>query len=287
MDFEIALPTFNCERWLKSFVDSAPNLRMVIRDDGSSDDTPELLKHLGRDAVLLDGSEGNLGMVRNFSRILESTRADWVLLADPDDVWLPQKMRVIGSLISCVRGPALVCTDCKVVDESLNVIADSYWRWSGGNPALLNSFSRMLVDSCALTCTIAANRALLDIALPIPQEARAPDWWLALVASAFGEIRYSHEATALYRRHQNNDSATPLRQRGPVAIVKESRATVTRLISEYSRQAQAFASRYGREEAAAAGAMISAGGLKRRMLIASHGLWFNSAAKNLALMVLC
>ena len=36
--------------------------------------------------------------------------------------------------------------------------------------------------------TVLLNRALLNQALPIPAEALMHDWWLALVASRFGQI---------------------------------------------------------------------------------------------------
>ena len=53
-------------------------------------------------------------------------------------------------------------------------------------------------------CTAVMNRELLDIALPIPKEALVHDWWLALVASSFGVIRYIEETSILYRQHGEN-----------------------------------------------------------------------------------
>jgi len=53
-------------------------------------------------------------------------------------------------------------------------------------------------------CTALLNRALLQKALPIPSEALMHDWWLALVASAFGQIALVEEPGVLYRQHGSN-----------------------------------------------------------------------------------
>ena len=48
------------------------------------------------------------------------------------------------------------------------------------------------------------NRQLLALALPIPPEAAMHDWWLALVATAFGRTGYIEEPLLDYRQHAGN-----------------------------------------------------------------------------------
>jgi hypothetical protein len=48
------------------------------------------------------------------------------------------------------------------------------------------------------------NPALVQLALPIPDEAIMHDWWLSLVASAFGQRHYMAEPLVLYRQHSAN-----------------------------------------------------------------------------------
>jgi len=55
-------------------------------------------------------------------------------------------------------------------------------------------------------CTVMMNRALLRRALPIPDGVLMHDWWLGLVAAAFGEIRFVPQATMFYRQHGKNDT---------------------------------------------------------------------------------
>ncbi len=55
-------------------------------------------------------------------------------------------------------------------------------------------------------CTATMNRALRDKALPIPNNVMMHDWWLALVATAFGQIGSVPQSTMLYRQHGMNDT---------------------------------------------------------------------------------
>jgi len=48
------------------------------------------------------------------------------------------------------------------------------------------------------------NRALLSLGAPIPESAAMHDWWLAIVASAFGHIEALPQATIMYRQHAKN-----------------------------------------------------------------------------------
>ena len=55
-------------------------------------------------------------------------------------------------------------------------------------------------------CTMMINRELAKKCLPIPNECIMHDWWIALIASAFGKIDYISESTIKYRQHSFNDT---------------------------------------------------------------------------------
>ena len=48
------------------------------------------------------------------------------------------------------------------------------------------------------------NRDLIEKVCPIPDSVPHHDWWITLVAAAFGRIVALPEATVLYRRHSEN-----------------------------------------------------------------------------------
>ncbi|STR61862.1 hypothetical protein [Grimontia hollisae] len=67
-------------------------------------------------------------------------------------------------------------------------------------------------------CTMMANRALLQKALPIPNEACMHDWWFALVAKTEGKLTFVDQALMLYRQHETNAIGTG--DKNPLGLFK-------------------------------------------------------------------
>jgi hypothetical protein len=93
-----------------------------------------------------------------------------------------------------------------MVDANLQPIAPSYWRYQGLRPQKSHSLSRMLIENQVCACTSMLNRALVQRVGDIPTESIHQDWWIALVAAAFGDILSVDKGTLLWRRHSKNNS---------------------------------------------------------------------------------
>ena len=313
-EIEIALPAYNCAAWLDELIESilqqdVDNWRIVTRDDASTDGTAARLgswkQHLGERMMMVEGSTPNLGPVGNYNAVLSATSSRWIMLADSDDVWRPGKLQLTLQAMQAAEaahGPATpiaVFTDAEVVDEQLQPVADSYWRWSRANLAAAQVFHRLVVDSPAISSTMMVNRALLDLALPMPAAIWSQDWWAMMVAAAFGKVVKLDERTILYRRHSANDSLEPYAAttqgvvRRLLAAPGSAREKLDLLIDRIARQAGAFAERFQGELSAsdlaalkAASRLPYAGGIQRRWSVVRHGLWFGSLPKNLGMMLL-
>jgi glycosyltransferase involved in cell wall biosynthesis len=189
------------------------NWQLVIRDDGSDDDTPGIIDQFcGRDKriSLLAHGEPSLGPSASFARLLSHayrTGAQYVFLADQDDVWLPEKMEQQLSLLSTVeRGGTrrvLVHSDLVVVDEKLRKVHDSFSAFQRSSYNSNDPLSTLLIHNAVVGCTIAVNRPLLEFSLPFP-ESSPHDWWLALCSAASGYIVRTTKPTVLYRQHSGN-----------------------------------------------------------------------------------
>jgi glycosyltransferase involved in cell wall biosynthesis len=314
-EIDIAIPAYNCAAWLDDLIESilqqdVNNWRIVARDDASTDGTAARLaawkQRLGERMMIVDGSERrNLGPVGNYNAILSATTSNWIMLADSDDVWRPGKVALTLQAMRAAEAthgtatPVLVFTDAEVVDEQLQPVAESYWRWSRANLAAANVFHRLVVDCPAISSTMMVNRALIALALPMPGAVWSQDWWAMMVAAAFGQIVTLDERTILYRRHSANDSLEPYAAttKGMVhrllAAPSSARKKVRRLIDQIASQAGAFAERFHRELTASDLAALKAasrlpyvGGIQRRWSVVRHGLWFGSLPKNVGLMLL-
>ena len=92
----------------------------------------------------------------------------------------------------------------KVVDEKLNLISDSLWKYSNISAAYSKDFYRMLAWGCpAYGCTMLFNSKVKQYVLPFP-EWKFHDLWTILIISKKGIVDYISFPTILYRQHTCN-----------------------------------------------------------------------------------
>lgn len=216
----ILLSTYNGEKYLKEQLESIlsqsfNDFKVLVRDDGSTDNTVTILKkyqkiYPNKIDILADNGE-NLRSSRSFMKLLENNVSDYVMFADQDDVWNAdkiektyQKMQEIENMYG-KNTPLLIHSNLTVTDQKLDILAPSFWKFQNINPNK-QKLSDFLVDNNVTGCTMMINRALAEKVQTIPQEAIMHDWWIAMVASVFGKIAYIDEPLMLYRQHGKNDT---------------------------------------------------------------------------------
>jgi glycosyltransferase involved in cell wall biosynthesis len=217
---EVILAVRNGERYLPAMLDSlliqtTRDFNVLVRDDGSSDGTLEILetyktKFDGRLSVIMGKPSGSF--VANFGILMRETKADYVLFADHDDVWKPEKVEL--TLRSLKDGeakygkstPIYFATDFAVVNKDLELISASYWKWKRLNPSMMGKLSQSLICVSIQGMASGINRALLDLANPVSAKAISHDWWTQLIAAAMGKVICDPTVTALYRVHGENAS---------------------------------------------------------------------------------
>src|SRR2546430_13477560 len=100
---DVLLATYNGARYLRPQIDSIlgqedVSFRILVRDDGSVDETPALIEHYRRtrpDRFIRVGGSDHLGAVGNFACLLREAKAPYAALSDQDDVWVPHKLRTL------------------------------------------------------------------------------------------------------------------------------------------------------------------------------------------------
>ena len=201
----IVLATFDGASYLVEQIESIraqtlTSWTLLARDDGSSDATVAILDDCAardpRIEVLRD-ADGTLGAIGNFSRLAETALARGagvVLFADQDDVWFPDKVaRTLAEMRAAETAlgtdhPILVHTDLQVVDGAGRLLHRSFLQLQRIRDERSRPLTTLLVQNYVTGCTMAANRALLRLALPVPADALMHDWWLALCAARCGSI---------------------------------------------------------------------------------------------------
>lgn len=175
---------------------------LIIRDDGSSDQTVAKITTIEDSRIrLLQGK--NIGFAPSFLLLLTMIpdSSTVIFFSDQDDVWRPKKIATAcKKLADSPDIPRLYCSGLLLVSEDLQYLGRSpLWP---RNP----SFDNALVENIATGCTIALNRAAVDLILRTsrPDRIRYHDWWCYLVVAAFGEVIYDPTPQIQYRQHSQN-----------------------------------------------------------------------------------
>lgn len=206
---DVLMATYNGGAYLREQIDSVlaqrdVDVRLVIRDDGSSDDTPAILLeyerlHPGK-VVILASDEVRYGASQNFMFLMEhDSAAEYFAFCDQDDVWQADKLcHAVASLRSAGISQGLYCSAVSYVDERLRLLGSS-------SRMVTPSFKNAMVENIAQGCTMVFDAGLRQLVVArMPKRAAMHDWWMYLVATAFGRVVYDPRPHLFYRQHGGN-----------------------------------------------------------------------------------
>jgi len=95
MRISVVVPTFNRAHTLPRALDSIlcqcqPATEVIVVDDGSQDDTGDLIRRRYPQVHYLRQPHGGVSSARN--RGIDAADGDWIAFLDSDDAWLPDKL---------------------------------------------------------------------------------------------------------------------------------------------------------------------------------------------------
>ena len=225
-DIVILLSTYNGDKYLVDQLESLlkqsySNFILVIRDDGSSDETQSIIIDYvakNRNKIYhLPFNQSNIGPSASFCLLIQYVLEQkeslglsriYMMLCDQDDIWMERKIEIqLSKMLTAEREvdglPILIHSDLRVVDAKQHLIAKSFIKYQGLE-INRNRFANIVLSNLVTGCTSFFNEELARKALPIPDKAIMHDWWLALTATAFGSLIFIDEPLVNYRQHRDN-----------------------------------------------------------------------------------
>jgi glycosyltransferase involved in cell wall biosynthesis len=211
---EVLLSTYNGEKFLKEQLESLAiqdytNFKITIRDDGSTDSTPKLIRdYMAQSPVPITLSVGkNIGVIRSYFELLKNSSDDaqFYAFCDQDDIWKSNKISKAIEYLEKIpyNVPAMYCSRTILVDESLK-------KELGYFPVIPKKklgFSNALVENVAVGCTIVINKSARDYINSREinhSNIIMHDWWIYLCISAVGRVIFDCYPSVLYRQHNSN-----------------------------------------------------------------------------------
>lgn len=211
MKLIVLMSTYNGEKYLRQQLDSLINQdlqpsEILIRDDGSSDDTINILEEYSSKYTFIKYYYGeNKGPAKSFFDLLNKCDdADYYALCDQDDVWFEDKLSSAVNLLKNEDNniPLLYCGRFTLTDQDLNPL--------NSNISMLYSytdFAHSLIYHTAPGCTFVFNHKAKELVKKYDVEKEycvIHDALIHKIVAMFGKVILDNESHMYYRQHNNN-----------------------------------------------------------------------------------
>ncbi|ADV44544.1 glycosyltransferase [Bacteroides helcogenes] len=203
----VCMATYNGEAFLREQIDSillqlSEEDELVISDDNSTDSTADIIKSYHDKKIRFLVNKRKKGVTHNFENALIHSKGDVILLADQDDVWLPNKIEELTQFLTKGDYDVVTC-NCALTDINLNITQDEYYVQK--SPLDKSVWGNFVKDLWLGSC-MAFKRKVLLATLPFPSKMAAHDLWIALFSQIHFKCGYYPKVLQLYRRHEHTVS---------------------------------------------------------------------------------
>ena len=113
----IVMPAYNAAKFIRSAIASVQaqsysNWELLVIDDGSKDETIEIVKELAKDdaRIRLLQNEKNMGVAKTRNRGIELARGEYIALLDSDDLWYAEKLAKQLALAGLTGAEIVYCS---------------------------------------------------------------------------------------------------------------------------------------------------------------------------------
>lgn len=223
----VLMSTYNGHKYLLEQLDSLLQqkdviITIVVRDDGSSDNTLELLfnfknEHHHINMVIFQGE--NRGVTKSFEILckeaLKLPPTDYYAFCDQDDVWDSDKLiTAINKLdLYAQNEPNLYFSNLRMVNEDLTFMRNLF------EPGEVKIGSPMaLIQVFTYGCTCVFNRKGLEDFCAIPSNEMFHDHWIFELCTYLGNVYYDETPHISYRQHGTNESGAKSRGIGLILV---------------------------------------------------------------------
>ena len=200
----VLISTYNGQLYIRDQIESIkkqsyPNIKIYVRDDGSSDDTRKILKELAMKGEIIYIEGENIKWGRSFMELLKySDEGDYWAFCDQDDIWLPDKIKWAVEWLDrqSNKEPRLFHSAYVLMNEDLSKEIGVYNR-----PKYEFTFRRALTDCLYQGFSMVINGNMRSLMLNANiNNISSHDWWACLLVTEFGKSKFDDRIASKHRR---------------------------------------------------------------------------------------
>jgi len=205
----VLLSTYNGEKYLKQQIDSLLNqininLNVLIRDDGSTDNTVKILReYADKNNCIEFYNEENVGYAKSFWNLIHkaATEYDFYAFCDQDDIWDKEKLYKAVNLLNKENQniPLLYCSKVKSVDNEMNILSEDTFK----NHKVMSIYES-LQKSTVPGCVQVFNKKAVEYLKKYNGYMESHDWATYSIVTLFGKVIFDENSYINYRIHGDN-----------------------------------------------------------------------------------
>jgi glycosyltransferase involved in cell wall biosynthesis len=217
LKISVVMAVFEGEHFIRQQLDSIlcqtiiPD-EIVICDDSSNDKTYKAIENAVAQyngSVKYYKNKMRLGVSKNFEKAISLSSGDVIFLSDQDDIWKPNKIAQLISLVNASPNCGGAFCNSELVDADLNSLGITHWDLRNFSENKIFSTSSGMLDFFLKRVPIAGHNMvfrseLKDLLLPFPDLVECHDTWIGLVIKATNKWVFTSDTLTQFRQHDNN-----------------------------------------------------------------------------------
>lgn len=200
----VAIAAYKGEKYIYQQIRSIlPQLgekdEIIVSDDKPGGITESIVRKMMKEDKRIKYVEGpGKGVVANFVNAIRHTRGDKIFLCDQDDVWLPDKVKLVMGEFD--KGADLVLHNAYVTDKNLNITDYSFFELRASHKGVV----RNIIKNSYMGCCMAFDRRMLKKIMPVPKSVPMHDQWIGIICEIYGKVVFLDQPLIYHRMHGSN-----------------------------------------------------------------------------------
>lgn len=207
---KVLLSSYNGEKYIDKQINSILNqkdidVRILIRDDGSKDNTRNILSKYAENSHIEVVYGENIGFKKSFSALVrlaanDNTAFDYYAFADQDDLWYSDKLFAECQQLDKFdkKKPNITTCNSNIIDER-----DEPSRLFRDFDPLYTNYN-VYFSTDFQGCSMVFNRSALEKYNQYPPDEHCHDNWMFLTCAVLGNVTHINKPLFGYRIHSDN-----------------------------------------------------------------------------------
>ncbi len=207
----VCMACYNGEAYIKEQIDTILSQleaedELLIIDDGSKDQTAQIIHSFSDERIQYVKNEANLGVNRSFEKAIGLAKNDYLFMADQDDLWV--EGRVDRMLEKLTSGVMLVSGNSEAIDgKGQPSTYDLGTLKAEASEDHVGNVVRIFTGKAYYYgCAQAFRKELEKVILPFPAYIESHDLWIAMAANLLKSNCHLEEIVLKRRIHGKNAS---------------------------------------------------------------------------------